>query len=42
RSRLIWDEKAQVEIIDDGTFVPAWAVGTPGAMVAAWGKYYEL
>ena len=42
RPRLIWDEKAQVEIIDDGTFVPAWAVGTPGAMVAAWGKYYEL
>ena len=42
RPRLIWDEKAQVEIIDDGTFVPAWAVGTPGAMVAAWGKYYEM
>ena len=43
RPRLIWDEKAQVEIIDNGTAVPLWLFGTSlGAMVAAWGKYYEL
>ena len=44
RPRLIWQEKAQVEIIDNGAVVPAWdaAVPTVGAMVAAWGKYYEL
>jgi len=43
RPRLIWDEKAQVEIIDNGTAVPLWAAGvTSGAMVAIWGKYYEM
>jgi len=42
RSRLIWDEKAEVQILDNGTAVPAWALGVPGAMVATWGKYYEM
>ena len=42
RPRLIWDEKAQVEILDNGAAVPVWGVGAPSAMVALWGKYYEM
>lgn len=43
RPRLIWDEKAQIEILDNGAAVPLWAAGvTSGAMVAKWGKYYEM
>ncbi len=39
---LIWDEKAQIEILDDGTSVPAWSDGVSSAMVAVWGKSYEM
>lgn len=39
---LVWDEKAQVEILDDGTSIPAWSSGVSSAMVALWGKSYEM
>ncbi|MBC8521042.1 MAG: hypothetical protein H8D26_03500 [Methanomicrobia archaeon] len=44
RSRLIWQEKAEVQIKDNGAgaTVPAWAAGVNGAMVAMWGRYYEM
>jgi len=45
RPKLIWDEKAEMQIMDNATPVPAWgslAGPVPGAMLAAWGKYYEM
>jgi len=42
RPRLVWDEKAEVQILDNGAAVPAWAPGVSGAMVGLWGKYYEM
>lgn len=42
RPILVWNEKAQVEVIDDGTSIPAWSDGVSSAMVALWGKYYEM
>lgn len=44
RPLLVWQEKAQMEIVDNGAgaTIPPWAAATSGAMVAAWGKYYEM
>lgn len=41
RAELIHNQKAYLEIMDDGTSIPAWAAGVQGAMVAVWGKKYE-
>ena len=42
RPRLVWDEKAEVQILDNSAVVPAWGPGVSGAMVGLWGKYYEM
>ena len=43
RSKLIWDEKAEVQVMDNATPVPLWTAGvSTGTMVAMWGKYYEM
>ena len=41
RAELIHNQKAYLEVMDDGTAVPAWASGVEGAMIAFWGKKYE-
>ena len=41
RPELIWNQKAYLEIKDDGTSIPAWSSGTQRAMVALWGKKFE-
>ena len=41
RAELIHNQKAYLEVMDDGTSVPAWASGVSGAMVAFWGKKFE-
>lgn len=40
-AELIHNQKAYLEIKDNGTAVPAWASGTSGAMIAFWGKKFE-
>ena len=43
RGAIVWNTKANLGIIDDGTSIPAWAA-TPvrGSAVAVWGKYYRF
>jgi len=41
RAELIHNQKAYLEVMDDGTAVPAWAASVEGAMVAFWGKKFE-
>jgi len=41
RPELIYNERAYLEVQDDGTSVAAWADGTQSAMVAMWGKKFE-
>ena len=41
RAELIHNQQAYLEIMDDGTSIPAWASGVSGAMVAFWGKKFE-
>ena len=41
RAELIHNQKAYLEVKDDGTSIPAWASGVSGAMVAFWGKKFE-
>lgn len=41
RPELIWNQKAYLEIKDDGTSVGPWASGVQKAMVALWGKTFE-
>jgi len=41
RSELIWNQKAYLELKDDGTAIPAWADGVQGAMVMVMGKRFE-
>jgi len=41
RPELIWNQKAYLEMKDNGTSVPAWAAAADGAMVAIWGKLFE-
>lgn len=41
RAELIHNQKAYLEVMDDGTAVPAWASGVEGAMIAFWGKKFE-
>lgn len=41
RPELIYNEKAYLELKDDGTSVGAWASSTQSAMVAMWGKKFE-
>jgi hypothetical protein len=41
RAELIHNQKAYLEIMDNGVSVPAWAAGVQGAMIAVWGKKYE-
>jgi hypothetical protein len=41
RAELIHNQKAYLEIMDDGTSIDAWASGTSGAMIAMWGKRFE-
>lgn len=39
-AELIHNQKAYLEIKDNGTAIPAWASGVSGAMVAFWGKKF--
>ena len=41
RPELVWNQKAYLELKDNGTSVPAWAAAVDGAMVAIWGKTFE-
>lgn len=41
RPELIWNQKAYLELKDDGTSVPAWADGVQSAMVMLMGKKFE-
>lgn len=41
RAELLHNMKAYLEIMDNGTSIPAWAAGVQGAMIAVWGKKYE-
>lgn len=41
RAELLHNQKGYLEIMDDGTSIPAWASGVSGAMVAVWGKMFE-
>ena len=41
RSELIWNQKAYLELKDDGTSVGAWASGVQKAMVMLMGKKFE-
>jgi hypothetical protein len=41
RSELIWNQKAYLELKDDGTSVGAWASGVQKAMVMLMGKTFE-
>lgn len=41
RAELIHNQKAYLEIMDNGVSVPAWAAGVQGAMIAVWGKKFE-
>jgi len=41
RPELIWNQKAYLELKDNGTSVPAWTAAEDGAMVALWGKVFE-
>ncbi|OEU75016.1 MAG: hypothetical protein BA864_14175 [Desulfuromonadales bacterium C00003093] len=41
RAELIHNQKAYLEVKDDGTSIPAWASGVSGAMIAFWGKKFE-
>lgn len=41
RAELIHNQKAYLEIKDDGTSIDAWASATSGAMLAIWGKKFE-
>jgi hypothetical protein len=42
RAELLWNQKAYMELKDDGTSVPAWATGpVTGAMVMLMGKKFE-
>ena len=42
KSIVGWNEVMSIEVKDNGTSVPAWSATNPGAMVAIWGKKYEL
>jgi len=42
KPELIYNQKAYLELMDDGTSIPAWASGVTGAMIAVWGKKFEL
>ena len=41
RPELLFNQKAYLELQDDGTSVPAWAAGVQGSMVAIMGKKFE-
>jgi len=41
RPELIWNQRAYLEIKDDGTSIPAWSAADDGAMVSLWGKVFE-
>ena len=42
KPELIYNQKAYLELMDDGTSIVAWASGVTGAMIAMWGKKFEL
>jgi len=42
KPELIYNQKAYLEIMDDGTQIPAWAATVTGAMVSVWGNKFEL
>lgn len=42
KPELIYNQKAYLELMDDGTSIDAWAGGTTGIMLAMWGKKFEL
>jgi hypothetical protein len=41
RAELVHNQMAYLEVMDNGTSIPAWAAGVQGAMVAFWGKKFE-
>jgi hypothetical protein len=42
RSFLLWNDQGGVEVLDNGTSIPAWSASNEGVMVALYGKKYEL